>query len=256
MECAGNTRAFHFGLMSAADWSGVPLSEVLNLVQPERGAGRILISGFDRYQANSATSIPGASWIFTPEELSSAGAFLATGMNGEPLTRDHGAPVRLIMPGWYGCTCIKWVNEIAFVAADVEATSQMLEYYGRVTHQGEVPRFAKQFGPAVIEYGAIPIRIERWRVEGTIKFRVVGILWGGSQPVKTLEIRFNPEEEYVPVDLETASADIWTFWTHWWTPGSAGDYLIRLRVKEPQTPSKRLDSGFYVRSVEIEEADL
>ena len=36
-------------------------------------------------------------------------------MNGAPLPRDHGLPVRLLMPGWYGCTCIKWVDEIRFV---------------------------------------------------------------------------------------------------------------------------------------------
>jgi DMSO/TMAO reductase YedYZ molybdopterin-dependent catalytic subunit len=256
MECAGNTRAFHFGLVSAADWSGVLLSEVLHLVKNKPDGARILISGFDRYQASSATSTPGASWIFTQDELSSAGAFLATEMNGEPLTQDHGAPVRLVMPGWYGCTCIKWVNEISFVSDQAEATSQMLEYFGRVTHQADAPALAREYAPATIESAAIPIRVERWLVDGSIKFRVVGVLWGGSRPVKNLEIRFNPEEDYVPVELEAASGDIWSFWTHWWTPSSAGAYLIRLRVKNPEVPTKRLDSGFYVRSVEIEQADL
>ncbi len=69
MECAGNTRGFHFGLMSAATWTGVPLSEVLKNIATKPQATRILISGFDKYQAQSATSQPGASWIFKLDEL-------------------------------------------------------------------------------------------------------------------------------------------------------------------------------------------
>jgi len=256
MECAGNTRAFHFGMMSAADWTGVPVSDVLDLIQTAPGVTRVLVSGFDRYQAESATSIPGASWIFTVDDLISSRAFLATKMNGEPLTRDHGAPVRLVVPGWYGCTCIKWINEITLVGDDAGATSQMQEYSSR-TDQTGTPQHAKDYRPAVIGYAATPIRIERWLVDGRIKFRVVGLLWGGSVAVKILEIRFNPEEDFVPVDrLMPASGDSWSFWTHAWTPKVAGNYLIRLRVKDPAVPSKRLDSGYYLRSVEIDEGDL
>ena len=46
-------------------------------------------------------------------------------MNGAPLTRDHGFPVRLIVPGWYGCSCIKWVDRIELVADEAPATTQM-----------------------------------------------------------------------------------------------------------------------------------
>ncbi len=168
MECAGNTREFHFGLMSAAEWSGVPLSEVLHLAQAQPRAARVLVSGFDQYQTQSTSSIPGASWIFTTEDLASSGAFLATQMNGQPLTRDHGAPLRLLVPGWYGCACIKWVNQIDLVDNDADATSQMQEYSAR-TGQAGVPQHAKDFFPAIIEPAATPIRIERWLVDGKIK---------------------------------------------------------------------------------------
>lgn len=256
MECAGNTREFHFGLMSAADWTGVPLSEILRLAQADPRAARVLVSGFDQYQARSTSSIPGASWIFTTEELAASGAFLATQMNGQPLTRDHGAPLRLLVPGWYGCACIKWVNEIALVDNDVEATSQMQEYGAR-TGQSGAPKLAKDYHPAIIEPAATPVRVERWLVDGKIKFRLVGILWGGTRLVQALEIRFNPEEDYVPVDeLRQAGNNTWSFWTYAWTPKSAGTYLIRLRVKGAGMPTKRLDSGYYLRSVDLGEGDL
>src|SRR5215471_17871990 len=213
MECVGNQRACHFGLMSAASWTGVALSDILHRVRIGPRASHVLVSGFDRYQTESVSSIPGASWIFKLEELWARGAFLATRMNGEPLSRDHGAPVRLIVPGWYGCACIKWVNEIALVPDNAPATPQMKEYAERTGQEG-IPDLARDYLPAAIEYAATPIRIERWSVDGRFKYRVVGLLWGGSAPVKKLEIRFNPKDEYVPVDyLDPPGQDSWRFWT-------------------------------------------
>ena len=253
MECAGNPRMAHFGLLSVADWKGVPLAEVLDLVKVQPGSKRILISGFDRYAAESSSSTPGASWIFTGEQLNSTKAFLATEMNGQRLPTDHGAPVRLVVPGWYGCACIKWVNEITVVDDGAEATSQMQEYAGR-TNQAGVPRLARDYSPAAIEQAAIPIRVEKWRVDGDIRYRVIGIVWGGSRPVNALEIRFNPEEAYVSVkNLKQTTNDAWSFWTHAWTPKKPDVYSIRLRVPGPSGPTKRMDSGYCVRSVAITE---
>jgi DMSO/TMAO reductase YedYZ molybdopterin-dependent catalytic subunit len=250
-ECAGNTRECHFGLMSAAAWTGVSLSEILNAVRIWPRTTQILISGFDRYQTEPVTSIPGASWIFNLDHLIARGAFLATRINGELLPRDHGAPIRLIVPGWYGCACIKWVNEIALVSDDAPATSQMKEYAERTGQKG-IPALARDYLPAIIDYAAIPIRVERWLVDGAFKYRVEGLLWGGSAPVKKLEIRFNPEEEYVPVDhLDPPAQDRWRFWGHAWAPQNKGTYLIRLRVKDPVVEAKRLNSGFYVRAIEL-----
>jgi DMSO/TMAO reductase YedYZ molybdopterin-dependent catalytic subunit len=253
MECAGNTRSVHFGMMSAADWGGTPLAELLESAKPRPAATRGLISGFDTYAAKSASSVPGASWIFTLEELRTSGAFLATEMNGSALTKDHGAPVRLVVPGWYGCACIKWVNEIAFTDDAAAATSQMQEYAAR-TMQAGVPRFAREYKPATVDLAAMPIRVEKWVVEEKIKYRVVGIVWGGSGAVKELEIRFNPEADYVPVgNLEQAAQNAWSFWTHAWAPQQTGTYMIRLRVKDAGVIARRLDVGYYMRSVEITE---
>ena len=253
MECAGNVRQARFGLLSVGSWAGIPVSEILARVKAKSAATRVLISGFDRYAHESRTSVPGASWIFTREQLEKAGAFLATDLNGQPLARDHGAPVRLVVPGWYGCTCIKWVDEITFVGENEESTSQMREYSGRTAQKG-VPELANDFQPAVIEQAAMPVRIEKWSVAGKIRYRVVGIAWGGTQPVKVLQIRFNPEEDYAPVDnFHQVKNDPWTLWTHDWSPKAPGTYAIRLSVKEPAVPARRLDSGYYVRSVEITE---
>jgi len=253
MECAGNTRNVHFGMMSVAEWGGAPVAELVESAKPKTASTRVLISGFDTYATKSASSIPGASWIFTQEELRTSRAFLATEMNGSALTKDHGAPVRLVVPGWYGCACIKWVNEITFTDDTAAATSQMQEYAAR-TMQAGVPQVAREYKPATVDPAAMPIRVEKWAVEEKIKYRVVGIVWGGSGVVKELEIRFNPEEDYVPVgNLEEIAEKPWRFWTHAWAPQQAGTYLIRLRVKDPGVIARRLDLGYYMRSVEITE---
>jgi hypothetical protein len=212
-----------------------------------------MVSGFDSYSGASLTSVAGADWVFTREQMKASKAFLATEMNGQPLTKDHGAPVRLVVPGWYGCTCIKWVNAITFVDENAPATSQMQEFAKR-THQQGVPELARDYRPATIDQSAMPIRVEKWLVDGKIKYRVAGILWGGSRLVRVLEIRFNPEEDYVRVDnFSQTTNDPWTFWSHAWTPKAVGTYMIRLRVADPVVETKRLDSGYYVRSVEVTE---
>jgi DMSO/TMAO reductase YedYZ molybdopterin-dependent catalytic subunit len=253
MECSGNGRFAHFGMLSVADWAGVGVSEILESARIEKASSRVLISGFDRYPIPSSTSEPGASWIFTVDDLNSSKAFFATEMNRSSLTKDHGAPVRLVVPGWYGCTCIKWVNEITLVGEDVAVTSQMQEFAARTMQQG-IPELARDYRPAVIEQAAMPVRVEKWLVEGKINYRVHGIAWGGSRPVSGLEIRFNEAEDFVAVaDFKQTSNDPWGFWTHFWTPKGPGIYSIKLRVKDNSVPARRLSAGYYARSVEITE---
>jgi DMSO/TMAO reductase YedYZ molybdopterin-dependent catalytic subunit len=253
MECSGNGRFAHFGMLSVADWAGVGVSEILESARIDKASSRVLISGFDRYPIPSSTSEPGASWIFTVDDLNSSKAFFATEMNGSSLTKDHGAPVRLVVPGWYGCTCIKWVNEITLVGEDVAVTSQMQEFAARTMQQG-IPELARDYRPAVIEQAAMPVRVEKWLVEGKINYRVHGIAWGGSRPVSGLEIRFNEAEDLVPVaDFKQTSNDPWSFWTHCWTPKGPGIYSIQLRVKDNSVPARRLSAGYYSRSVKITE---
>src|SRR5205823_1185262 len=91
LECSGNADQTNYGLMSAADWEGIPLAAVLDRVRPSSGASRILVSGVDDDSRAWRTSVAGASWIFARDDLQRA--ILAVRMNGAPLPRDHGFPV-------------------------------------------------------------------------------------------------------------------------------------------------------------------
>lgn len=255
MECSGNVRLGHFGMLGVADWRGAPVSELLDSLKVDKAASHVLISGFDRYPFASFTSVPGASWIFSLDDLRSSQAFFATEMNGSDLTKDHGAPVRLVVPGWYGCAWVKWVDEITLLGEGAATTAQMREFAHRTMQQG-VPELVKDYRPVIIEQAAMPVRVEKWVVAGKIKYRVHGIAWGGMRQVSALGIRFSSEldsrEDFVPLDnFEQTTNDPWTFWTHAWTATTPGQYFIQLRVKDASIPARRLNAGYYVRSVEI-----
>ncbi len=252
LECSGNGDFSHFGLMSAAQWSGVPLSDVLALVQPNAGATRVLISGFDQHTHVSTHSDNGAAWVFTLEELQEAGAFLATHMNGQPLPPDHGAPVRLVCPRWYGCCNIKWVNEIILVGEDEPSTTQMREFASR-THQTAAHNLARDYKPATMQQAAMPVRVEKWRVDGQILYKVIGIMWGGSTPTDALAIRIEGSSNAVDVCPPHQQNLTWTLWSYAWQPPASGEYQIDMEISDPGIPTNRLDSGFYRRWVYVDE---
>lgn len=255
IECAGNTDPLNFGLMSAAQWDGVPLLDALALagVTPRAGTDSILVSGVDQ-TSPSWRSQPGASWVLPLDHPATARACLAVRMNGAPLTADHGAPVRLVVPGWYGCAWIKWVDTIALVGPDAPVTSQMREFATR-THQDGQPRLAREYAPPAIDVAATPIRVEQRRVAGRLRYRIVGIIWGGERPASRLRIRFGagtaPDDVLVcptPVDTRT-----WALWDYWWDPAEPGTYDIALSSADTSIRTRRLDLSWYLRRVRIDE---
>jgi len=281
MECAGNADPANFGLMSVASWAGFAMPAIIDQLPGDGRGRRVLVSGTDP-DGPSATSVAGAGWIFSRDQLERA--VLAVQMNDTPLPPDHGAPARLVVPGWYGCACIKWGDRIELVADDAPATSQMLEFAAR-THQpfeasraSASPRAsstgdsaavagslreapdpralrARDFIPAVIDTAAMPVRIEKWSISGRLEYRITGIIWGGSTPTNALSIRFKSGGPWTRVDNcpLPASTLTWSLWTHTWRPDAPGRYEIVLRVDDPSIRTRRLDLFFYVREIEIAE---
>jgi DMSO/TMAO reductase YedYZ molybdopterin-dependent catalytic subunit len=264
IECSGNSDQTNYGLMSTADWEGIPLETILDGVKAAAGASRILVSGVDDDTRPWRTSLAGASWIFTREELQHA--VLAVHMNGAPLTRDHGFPVRLIVPGWYGCSCIKWVDRIELLPDEAPATTQMQEFAAR-THQpfdsreiasslrAGMPLLARDFVPAVVDTAAMPVRVEKWVAGGRLEYRITGIIWGGATPTNALSIRFKTNQPWVRVaDCPLpASTLTWSVWSHTWRPEAPGRYQIVCKVTDPAIRTRRLDLFFYVREIVIDE---
>ncbi len=250
LECAGNMSNRAFGLISVARWKGVSLKRALAAARVKAAGTQLKVVGFDRHSRRSRSSTAGADWVFDLASLYKAGAFLATHMNGRKLSRDHGAPVRLVVPGWYGCAAIKWVEQLVLVGDDEPTTAHMAEYSTRV-HQYPSPKLAKNYAPAVVDLAAMPIRVEAWRVAGKLRYRVAGILWGGSKLTSKLDIQFG-NRYYKPVDhYRHRSNATWNLWTHEWKMPHKGLRRIRLRVNDTSIRTRRLDRGWYDRYVRI-----
>ena len=272
LECSGNAAQLKFGLLSVADWSGIPIEKIIKLAQPTSKAKAILINGFDddSYLPNTPLpyrthSWPTCSWIFPIEQLVNGGAFLATEMNGAPLPKNHGAPVRLIIPNWYGCTEVKWVNEIKFVDREEKATLQMLEFSDRTGQEtlrvaGSShpfgPPLARDYRPAIIGQSAMPVRVEQWLVNGKIQYRIVGITWGGPHRTEKLKIQFRGPtgaSRFSPVQFCKAATSnpAYGIWTQILTARKPGYCLIQVRSDDPAIRSKRQEGGHYDRGLYI-----
>ncbi|MCA1586610.1 MAG: molybdopterin-dependent oxidoreductase, partial [Acidobacteria bacterium] len=199
-------------------------------------------------------STAGASWVLPLEELERLGAFLAVGMNGAPLSADHGAPVRLVVPGWYGCSWIKWVDTLRLVGPEEPATGQMREFAAR-THQEGTPTLAVHYTAPSIDTAATPIRVEKRRINGRLEYRIVGIVWGGEAITKRLTIRFTLREAPVsfPICPTPITSQTWSLWEYRWRPAEPGVYDIVLKVADPVVRTRRLDLSFYLRRVRIDE---
>jgi DMSO/TMAO reductase YedYZ molybdopterin-dependent catalytic subunit len=229
----------------------------------------VLVSGFDEHAVADPGSVPGASWVFRLDDLERTGAFLAFAMNGAPLSAEHGHPVRLVVPGWYACASVKWVNEIALVDDEAEATDHMREYAGR-THQDpagprdralmeagrrpEGPRLARDFRPAVIDPAAAPVRVETLRRPGgALSHRIVGLAWGGFGARQVLRLRLRPASggEGRLERVEAAPAAPWSFWAHEVPLLAPGRYRIEMAIEGDGVSTRRLDVGYYNREFEV-----
>jgi DMSO/TMAO reductase YedYZ molybdopterin-dependent catalytic subunit len=252
LECSGNNNPANFGLMSVSEYQGVPLADIVSHATPSGVAWGVLVSGMDP-MGPSAGSVAGASWIFPLASLDQLGAFLAVRMNGEPLAPDHGAPIRLVVPGWYACTWIKWVNEIRLTLMNEPATSQMREFAGR-THQTRAHDRARDYAPAEIQAAAMPVRVEKRRGPNGLEYRVVGIVWGGWKLIDRLAIRCGADAAWTEFSVcpPPMSYRMWSLWEYRWKPAAPGLYDIALKVPDPSVPQRRLDMGHYVRQVRVD----
>ena len=254
-ECSGNGNPSNFGLMSVAEWEGIPLAEVVARLKPAKDATAVLVSGYDHIGQVSQRSIVGASWVFPLADLDTLGAFLAIRMNGAPVPDDHGKPVRLAVPGWYGCAWIKWVNEIRLVGPDEPATTQMVEFANR-THQAAAvqvrARLHTRRHPDRRHSGAHrktarPARqstIASSASCGAERNRSIGWRFASAKTRRSRRSRSAPHRRRTPCGRcgNTGGNQ----------PHPARTTLL-LKSPDQSIPQRRLKSGYYMRQVKIDE---
>src|SRR5260370_6119685 len=125
LECAGNGRSlldppiegekWELGAVSTAEWTGIPLAEVLERAGIKAGAAEVLFRGVDRGTVSGRTGPIHFERSLTLNDAASSEILLAYAMNGEPLPIQHGYPLRMIVPGWYAVTSVKWLSGIEVI---------------------------------------------------------------------------------------------------------------------------------------------
>ena len=240
LECSGNRRLTSFGLISSNTWRGVPLLPLLQGLSPTSDARGLEVVGFGG-RADPADK----GWVFSLDDLE--GAFLATHLGDEVLDADHGAPVRLVVPGWYGCVAIKWIKELRLVGAEAAPTPHMWAYSSRI-FQDPVPQALAWRAP--VQATAVATRVEQWTDQRDTWRIIHGLVWGAEEPA--LEIRTSSQvTEWSPVDQPALGSTLrtWRLWSHRWAPRGRGRHQLDLRLPAPVS-QRYLDDFTYRRIVE------
>jgi hypothetical protein len=130
----------------------------------------------------------------------------------------------------------------------------MVEFANR-TYQTAPHKFARDYAPIEIQTAATPVRVEKRRGPNGLEYRIVGIIWGGTKVVDRLAIRFGNDQPFNPFEICPApkTHTMWQLWEYRWKPAAPGTYTISMQVPDKSVPQRRLDSGYYMRQVKIDE---
>ena len=217
------------GIMGNAEWSGVSLAHILEQAGVKPGAVDVLFEGAD----NGPDEIAGDPAQVTYErslpvaKATHQDTLLAYEMNGEPLPPMHGYPLRLLVPGWYGMTSIKWLVGI-----------HVLDHEFKGFYQTE--RYMTVNGPGADTYHTY---LTKMKVKSIITspvpgeivpaggYLLAGAAWSGEEDVVKLEISTDGGRTWSPVDtLHPRSGYSWYRWEHHWQPPGPGNYTLMSRA--------------------------
>ncbi len=237
MECAGNGRSYlsrpqpgvqwGAGAIAHAEWTGVPLHLVLSKAGLTRQAVDIVFEGADRgTELEMAAPIPFARSLPVAKALD-GDTLLVLRMNGEPLTPEHGFPVRLLVPGWYGVASVKWLTRIRVLDRPFRGYFQTTKY---TIHQA-TPEGVQQ---AVVQKMAVKSEIVRPRENETLGIgtqRLFGVAWGGEDAIRTVEVSTDGGHSWDAARLVGVQAPYsWALWEYFWEVAEPGAYALLARA--------------------------
>ncbi len=241
VECAGNGRSFlspHVhgvqwgaGAIGHAEWTGLPLRLVLEQSGLKTDALEVVFYGQDvGSEADHPEPMPVARSLPLKKALD-ANTLLATRMNGEPLEPNHGFPVRLIVPGWYGVASVKWLGRIEAVAQPFKGYFQTTKYTIQ-RKRGRDP--AGRPETAIVQEMAVKSEIVRPRageVLGLGVNRLFGLAWAGEEAVERVEVSTDDGRTWSDAELVGPSARFsWTLWEYLWEVAQPGGYTLLSRA--------------------------
>jgi DMSO/TMAO reductase YedYZ molybdopterin-dependent catalytic subunit len=234
-ECSGNRRPLQ-GLSGNGRWTGVPLRAVLDRAGVKPEAREFVFFGADhgeeevefRTQKFKVDQQYGRS-LTREQALSASDAFLAWALNGEPLTRHQGSPLRLIVPGWYGMANVKWLAQI-HVQEDAYLGKFQARHYR--TLRGETIGGEVKWTEAAITQMQPKSFLARVTRSGN-RHTVLGVVLHDGTPLKSVEVRVDDGPwRAATLDSSTRARYSWKLFTFEWDGATPGEHTLVSRVTD------------------------
>jgi DMSO/TMAO reductase YedYZ molybdopterin-dependent catalytic subunit len=248
MECAGNGRAllaphvvsqpWLVEAVGTARWKGVPLAQLLEEAEPLDDAVEVVFTGLDRgVEKEVEQNYERALNIDETGE-----ALVAYEMSGKPLPPQHGFPLRLLVPGWYGMTNVKWLTRVAVTSEPFTGYQHECAYRLRVDDDDEGALLTRMLPRALMVPPGIPDFNTRERKVPLGPVALEGRAWSGHGRVSSVEISDDDGATWVDASLEESESPwAWGRWTYRWEPGSAGRHVLCCRASDESGRSQPLE---------------
>jgi DMSO/TMAO reductase YedYZ molybdopterin-dependent catalytic subunit len=242
MECAGNGRAalspralsqpWLLEAVGTAAWTGTPLRPLLLEAGLSRHAVEVVFRGQDRgveggIEQNFERSL-------TLEEAMREEVLLAYELNGQPLPPQHGFPLRLLVPGWYGMTNVKWLTSITVVSEPFTGYQQARGYRFRREEGEQGAPLSRMLPRALMVPPGIPDFLSRRRTVTTGPCRLEGRAWSGHAPIGAVEVSTDAGGSWSAAELDAPPPSPWAWrgWHFLWEARSPGDHELSCRARD------------------------
>jgi DMSO/TMAO reductase YedYZ molybdopterin-dependent catalytic subunit len=233
-ECSGNRGPLQ-GLCSNGRWTGVSLKKVLDLAVVKASAREFVFFGADHGEEDVEwrtqkfkLDVPFGRSL-NREKAMSPEIFLAWALNGQPLTKHQGAPLRLIVPGWYGVANVKWLAQI-HIQEDAYTGKYQTRWYRTI--KGEMIDGEMKYMETAVTHMNPKSFIARVTKNGA-SCNVMGVVLNDGTPIKSVEISVDDGPwQPATVDPSTKEKYGWKLFHYVWSNPTPGDHSLVSRVTE------------------------
>jgi DMSO/TMAO reductase YedYZ molybdopterin-dependent catalytic subunit len=233
-ECSGNRGPLQ-GLCGNGRWTGIPLKKVLDTAGVKASAREFIFFGADHGEEDVEfrtqkfpLDVPfGRS--MNREKVMSLEPFLAWSLNGAPLTKHQGAPLRLIVPGWYGVANVKWLSQI-HIQEDAYAGKYQARWYRTI--KGEMIDGQMKYMETAVTHMQLKSFIARVTKDSS-QYKVLGVVLNDGTPLRSVEVKVD-DGPWQPATLDGTTKDKygWKLFTYIWKGATPGDHILVSRVTD------------------------
>jgi DMSO/TMAO reductase YedYZ molybdopterin-dependent catalytic subunit len=233
-ECSGNRRPVQ-GLIGNGRWTGVPLKKVLDAAGVKASAREFVFFGADKgmeeveFRTSKYQVEQQYGRSLNREKALSPEPFLAYALNGEPLTRHQGSPLRLIVPGWYGAPNVKWLSQI-HVQEDAYLGKYQARWYR--TLKGQMIDGEMKWMETPITHLQLKSFVARVTKAGN-QHKLLGIVLNDGTPIKSVEVKIDDGPwQAAQMDPRTKEKYGWKLFTYTWNGATPGEHTLVSRVTD------------------------